>query len=93
MSEVPATGDWYAALNEFVVWLRADILFFWVARMSMLCTHFTGVPPFKEVYVGKAGVLDELFSEGHFVACAQLPASCGSRQVWKENVEVSRQRH
>ncbi|OLY84811.1 Valine-tRNA ligase [Smittium mucronatum] len=26
-----------------------DILFFWVARMSMLCSYFSGVPPFKTV--------------------------------------------
>lgn len=29
----------------------SDIIFFWVARMAMLCHHFTGVVPFKEVYV------------------------------------------
>ncbi|CAG8451986.1 8800_t:CDS:10, partial [Ambispora leptoticha] len=26
-----------------------DILFFWVARMTMLCTYFTGKPPFNEI--------------------------------------------
>ncbi|KAJ2237758.1 hypothetical protein IWW45_000643 [Coemansia sp. RSA 485] len=26
-----------------------DILFFWVARMAMLCTYFAGVPPFSTV--------------------------------------------
>ncbi|KAJ1733762.1 hypothetical protein LPJ61_001404 [Coemansia biformis] len=26
-----------------------DILFFWVARMAMLCTHFSQVPPFEKV--------------------------------------------
>ncbi|ORY81029.1 tRNA synthetases class I-domain-containing protein, partial [Protomyces lactucae-debilis] len=26
-----------------------DILFFWLARMAMLCTHFTGFAPFKEI--------------------------------------------
>lgn len=27
----------------------SDILFFWIARMSMLCQHFTGAPPFKHI--------------------------------------------
>ncbi|RKP07413.1 tRNA synthetases class I-domain-containing protein [Thamnocephalis sphaerospora] len=27
----------------------ADILFFWVARMSMLCTYFAGSTPFKQI--------------------------------------------
>lgn len=27
----------------------SDILFFWLARMAMLCTHFTGASPFKEI--------------------------------------------
>lgn len=26
-----------------------DILFFWIARMAMLCTHFTGSLPFPEI--------------------------------------------
>lgn len=26
---------------------RQDILFFWVARMAMLCTELSGEPPFK----------------------------------------------
>ncbi|MCY7312603.1 MAG: valine--tRNA ligase, partial [Pseudoxanthomonas sp.] len=28
-----------------------DIIFFWVARMIMLTDHFTGQPPFKDVYI------------------------------------------
>ncbi|MHB8422666.1 MAG: valine--tRNA ligase [Leptospirales bacterium] len=28
-----------------------DILFFWVARMVMMGYHFTGKPPFKDVYI------------------------------------------
>ncbi|KAK9762951.1 hypothetical protein K7432_010796 [Basidiobolus ranarum] len=28
-----------------------DILFFWVARMAMLSTHFSGTPPFKDIYL------------------------------------------
>ena len=27
----------------------ADILFFWVARMAMLCTHLSGVAPFRTI--------------------------------------------
>ncbi|CAG8487160.1 11756_t:CDS:10, partial [Dentiscutata heterogama] len=26
-----------------------DILFFWIARMTMLCTYFSGEPPFKRI--------------------------------------------
>ncbi|CAG8640710.1 2231_t:CDS:10, partial [Paraglomus occultum] len=26
-----------------------DILFFWIARMTMLCTYFAGKPPFKNI--------------------------------------------
>ncbi|MBD2100655.1 valine--tRNA ligase [Leptolyngbya sp. FACHB-261] len=28
-----------------------DIIFFWVARMTMMCTHFTGKMPFGTVYI------------------------------------------
>lgn len=48
-----STGDAAGATSEFyplsVMETGHDILFFWVARMVMLCTHLTGVPPFKRI--------------------------------------------
>jgi valyl-tRNA synthetase len=29
----------------------SDILFFWVARMTMLCTYLMKTPPFKNIYL------------------------------------------
>lgn len=28
-----------------------DLMFFWAIRMSMLCTHLTGTPPFRRLYL------------------------------------------
>ena len=53
-----ATLDWPAATPELaryyptsVLVTGFDIIFFWVARMVMMCQFFTGAVPFREVYI------------------------------------------
>eukprot|EP01134_Creolimax_fragrantissima_P000228 CFRG0228T1 len=51
MSATEWSGDEHVSYPTDVLETGSDILFFWVARMAMLCKHMTGKSPFRDIYL------------------------------------------